>query len=190
MHAAVAFGRTMTAHRLAPLALVVLLAASCGDNDKKSATPTTTATTTTAAATTSTVSTGPSGTTPMPAKPSSKTNRLLLGNRDLYPVLAGNLSRYVPNQVRGKSVDIVQVVAPDSFWAGRSAKQRILVKLNLKGKSSPKLEAGRQADFVGHLVRAQATDTGQLGVKEKSGLAMLQNQGVYLIVSVGDLKLN
>ena len=92
MHTSLAFGRAMTARRLAPLALIALLAASCGDNDK-SATP---------AATTSTVSTGPSGTTPIPAQPSTKGNRLLLGKRDLYPLLAGNLSRYVPNQVRGK----------------------------------------------------------------------------------------
>jgi hypothetical protein len=177
----------MIATRLAPLALVALLAASCGDNDKKSATPATTAA---AATTTSTVSTGPSGTTPIPAKPSSKGNRLLLGKRDLYPLLAGNLSQYVPNQVTGKSVTIVQVVEPDGFWAGRNARERILVRLNLKGKSAPKLEVGRQADFIGHLVLAQANDSGQLGVKGKSGQAMLQNQGVYVIVSVGDLKLH
>ena len=107
MHAALLFGRAMTAHRLASLARVVLLAASCGDNDEKSATP----------ATTSTVSTGPSGTTPIPAKPSSKGNRLLLGGRDLYPLLAGSVSRYVPNQVRGESVDIVQVVKGKSGLA-------------------------------------------------------------------------
>jgi hypothetical protein len=179
----------MIAARLAPLALVALLAASCGDNDKKSATPATTGATTTTAAT-STVSTGPSGTTPIPAKPSSKGNRLLLGKRDLYPLLAGNLSGYVPNQVTGKSVKIVQVVEPDGFWAGRNAKQRILVRLNLKGKNAPKLDVGRQADFIGHLVLAQANDADQTGVRGKSGQAMLQNQGVYVLVSVGDLKLH
>ena len=141
MHAPLPFGLAMIARRLAPLALVALLAASCGDNDKKSATPATTAPPTTTA-TTSTVSTGPSGTTPIPAQPSSKGNRLLLGKRDLYPLLAGNLSRYVPDQVRGKSVSIVQVAGIDSFWAGRNAKQRILVKLNLKGSRPPRLADG------------------------------------------------
>ena len=158
-----------------------MLAASCGDNDKKSATP---------ATTTSTVSTGPSGTTPFPAQPSTKGNRLLLGKRDLYPLLAGNLSRYVPNQVRGKSVSLVQVAGIDSFWAGRNAKQRILVKLNLKGSNPPRLASGQQADFVGHLVKAGAKDASRLGVKEKTGQPMLQNQGVYVLVSVGDLKLH
>ena len=120
--------------RLAPLALVALLAASCGDNDKKSATPATTAAATT---TTSTTSTGPSATTPIPAPPSSKENRLLLGERDLYPLLAASLSRYLPNQVRGKSVKIVRVEGTDGFWAGRGAKQRILVMLILKGSKPP-----------------------------------------------------
>jgi len=186
MHAPLPFGLAMIA-RLAPLALVALLAASCGDNDKKSATPATTAAATT---TTSTVSTGPSGTTPIPAQPSSKGNRLLLGKRDLYPLLAGNLSRYVPDQVRGKSVSIVQVAGIDSFWAGRNAKQRILVKLNLKGSRPPRLETGQQADFVGHLVQAQAKDKSKLGVKPKTGGPVLQNQGVYVLVSAGDLKLH
>ncbi len=175
--------------RLAPLALVALLAASCGDNDKKSATPATTAATTT---TTSTTSTGPSATTPIPEPPSSKGNRLLLGvgARDLYPLLAASLSRYTPNQVRGKSVNIVRVEGTDGFWAGRGGNQRILVKLNLKGSKPPKLEAGQRADFVGQLMSAQGKSPILRGVKEKSGQRVLQNQGVYILVSVGDLKLH
>jgi hypothetical protein len=182
----------MIARRLAPLALVALLAASCGDDDKKGATPATTAAATTAATTTttSTVSTGPSGTTPIPAKPSTKGNRMLLGKRDLYPLLAGNLRRYAPDQVRGKSVSIVQLAGSDGFWAGRNAKQRILVKLNLKGGKPPRLEKGEQADFVGHLVQTPAQNLSLLGVKAKTAQAVLQNQGVYVLVSAGDLKLH
>jgi hypothetical protein len=189
----------MTLVRLAPLALVALLAASCGDNDKKSATPATTAAATTTATTTTTtttttgkVPTGPSEPAPIPAKPSSKGNRLLLGTRDLYPLLAGSLSRYAPNQVRGKSVNIVELAGTDSFWAGRNAKQRILVKLNLKGGKGPvpNLQVGRQADFVGGLTRVDPARASLLGVKDKSGQAVLQNQGVYVLVSVGDLKLH
>jgi len=179
----------MTFVRLAPLALVALLVASCGDNDKKSATPATTAAATT---TTSTTSTDPSATTPIPEPPSSKGNRLLLGvgESDLYPLLAASLRRYTPNQVRGKSVKIVRVEGTDGFWAGRGPKQQILVKLSLKGGKPPKLEAGRRADFVGQLMSAQGKSPILLGVKEKSGQRVLQNQGVYLLVSAGDLKLH
>ena len=94
--------------------------------------------------------------------------------------------------MRGKSVNIVQLAGTDSFWAGRNAKQRILVKLNLKGgRGRPKLEAGRQADFVGHLIEVPTRESSSLlGVKEKSGQAVLQNQGVYVLVSAGDLKLH
>jgi hypothetical protein len=170
----------MTLVRLAPLALVALLAASCGDKDKSSS-PATTASTTTSA-----VSTGPSGGTPIPALPSSKGSQLLLGARDLYPLLAGSLSQYVPNQVRGTSVKVVQIAGTDSFWAGRNAGRRILVKLNLKGGKTPVLKAGQQVDFVGQLAKAPANDASSLGVK-KSGQPLLQKQGAYVIVSVGDL---
>jgi hypothetical protein len=56
--------------------------------------------------------------------------------------------------------------------------------------NAPKIEVGRQADFIGHLVLTQANDAGHAGVRGKSGQAMLQNQGVFVIVSVGDLKLH
>jgi hypothetical protein len=183
MHTALPFGRLMS--RIAPLLLIALLAAGCGDKDKSSR-----GTTSGSTATTSTVSTGPSGTTPIPAEPSSKANKLLLGKRDLYPLLSGSLAKYVPNQVTGKSVTIVQKAGIDSFWAGRDEKQRILVKVNLKGNQVPRMSAGRQADFVGHLARATAKDASKLGVKGKTGGPVLQNQGVYVIVSVSDLKLH
>ena len=170
----------MIVRRLAPLALIALLAASCGDKDKGSDATKTTA---------STISTGPSETTPIPALPSSKGNRLRIGKRDLYPLLAGNLSKFVPDQVRGTSVNVVQVAGIDSFWAGRNAKQRILVKISLKGKPPPRLQAGQQADFVGHLASAKAGDASKLGVKDKTGRPVLQNQGVYVVVSVDDLTL-
>jgi len=190
MHAALPFGRVMS--RLAPLALIALLAAGCGDNDKSSSSsPTTTgATTTTATATTSTVSTGPSGTTPIPARPSSKGNRLLLGKRDLYPLLSGSLVRYIPNQVTGKSVTVVQTGRANSFWAGRNRKQRIFVKIYTKGKDSTRVQAGQEVDFVGHLAKATPLNASDLGPSRKKGAAMLQNQGVYVLVSVGDLKLH
>ena len=177
------FCARMTFVRLAPLALVALLAASCGDNDKKSATPATTA----AATTTRRARLRPARAPRrrFRRRPPSKGNRLLLGvgERDLYPLLAASLSRYTPNQVRGKSVNIVQVEGTDGFWAGRSAKQRILVKLNLKGGKPPKLEAGQRADFVGQLMSAQGKNPILLGVKEKSGQRVLQKQGVYILVS-------
>jgi len=175
----------MIARRLAPLALIPLLSASCGDKDKSSS-----ATTTTTQTPTTTVSTGPSGTTPLPAKPSSKANRLFMGKRDVYPLLAGNLSRYVSSQVRGGSVSVVQVAGIDSFWAGRSDSQRILVKVKLKGKNPPLVHAGQQVDFVGTLKKASPQNASSLGVKDKTGQPVLQNQGVYLLVSVADLKLH
>ena len=56
--------------------------------------------------------------------------------------------------------------------------------------TTPRLETGQQADYVGHLAQAQAKDASRLGVKAKTGQPVLQNQGAYVLVSVGDLKLH
>jgi hypothetical protein len=48
------------------------------------------------------------------------------------------------------------------------------------------LKAGQQVDFVGQLAKAPANDASSLGVK-RSGQPLLQKQGAYVIVSVGDL---
>jgi hypothetical protein len=172
--------------RLAPLLLVALLVAGCSDKDKSS----NASSTTTESTSTMTVSTGSSRTAPIPALPSSKANRLRLGKRNLYPLLSGSLARYVPNQVTGTSVNVVQPAGIDSFWAGRNAKKRILVQINLKGKSPPRFQAGQRADFVGFLAKAKAKDASRLGVKGKTGGPVLQKQGVYVIVSVDDLKIH
>jgi hypothetical protein len=50
----------------------------------------------------------------------------------------------------------------------------------------PNQGPSQQVDFVGHLTKAPANDTSSLGV-EKSGQPLLQKQGAYVIVSVGDL---
>jgi hypothetical protein len=185
MHTPLPFGVHMAfARRLTPLALVVLLAASCGDNDKgSSATPATTAETTT-------VSTGPSGNTPLPATPSTTASGLFVGKRDLYPLLAGSLARYVSQKVTGNSVKVVQVAGINSFWAGRSKSQRILVSIELNGQDPPKLEEGKQVSFVGRLKQAPNQGASQLGVKGKTGQPMLQTQGAFVVIRVGDLKLH
>jgi hypothetical protein len=173
----------MARARLIPLALVAVLAASCGDNDKgSSATPPTT----TAAATT--VSTGPSGTNPRPVKPSTKASGLFVGKRDLYPLLAGSLARYASRPVTANSVPVVQLAGIDSFWAGRSKAQRILVKVDTKGQAPPKVEEGQRVSFVGRLTKAPKQSSG-LGVKGETGEPVLENQGVYAVVNLDDLKL-
>jgi hypothetical protein len=174
----------MAVARLVPLALIAVLAASCGDNDNgSSATPrTTTAATTTAA-------TGPTAATARPAKPSTGKSGLFVGKRNLYPLLAGRLARYVSRPVTANSVQVVQLAGIDSFWAGRGKGQRILVKVDTKGQAPPKVEQGQQVSFVGRLRKAPSQSSG-LGVKGETGEPVLRNQGVYVVVNLGDLKLH
>jgi hypothetical protein len=166
--------------RLAPLALIVLVAPSCSDNDKSGSTKPTPP----PAAVTTGV-TGPSATSGR-----SGGNKLLIGKRDLYPLLGQNLQRFAPTQVTGKSVKVVALAGPESFWAGRGPGKRILVTLRLKGANGPKLRAGRKVDFVGLLTATSSKKAELLGVNDKAGQKVLRTEGVYVDVSVFDLKLH
>jgi len=170
--------------RLAPLALLVLLAASCGD-DEKSSNPS--------------PQPPPSATTPSDTTPATKAtgsgpltgrNRLVMGNkRNLYPLLGGSLQRFAPTQVNGYSTRVIALAGPESFWAGRSRRQRILVKLRLKGAKTPAIRVGQKATFVGLLTVTSSKEAEGLGVKDSAGQNLLETEGVYVDVSAFDLKL-
>ena len=172
--------RSRTLRRLAPLALVALLAASCGDNDKKANTTTTTQPPLAQPPTDTTAATG--GT---PSK--SKANTLLVGTQDIYPLLGGDLTDLAPNQVLGHSTRVIALAGPDGLWAGRSKSKRLLVKIRLKGKKAPRLRVGQKADFVGMMLQATRAQEQGLDAADRSVLA---KEGVYVIVSVADLDLH
>jgi len=167
----------MTLARLTPLVLVAVLAASCSGNDKSSGSTTTSATTT---PTTS----GNTGSRP----PAPANAALTVGKRDLYPLLAGSLARYVSKPAAASSATIVQVAGIDSFWAGKNANQQVLVKIDLKGKRPVPLKAGQLVSFTGRFMKAPKS-TDSLGVKAKSGGPLLKKQGAYILVPVGRLHL-
>lgn len=173
--------------RVAPLALVLVLASACGDDDKPTATPTQPPSATTGPATT----TGSSETLPMPTVPSGKSGRkgmLRTDKRDILPLLGGSISRFAPTQVEGKSLQVVALAGPDSFWAGRSRGQRILVKMRLKGGSPPQIVVGQKVEFIGGLT-AFPGDAGALGVENESDKTLLERQGAYVDASALDVKL-
>ena len=99
-----------------------------------------------------------------------------MGKRDLYPLLAGSLARYVSKPVSAKSATIVQVAGIDSFWAGRNDGKRVLVKIDLNGQRPPKLETGQQVSFVGRFVKAPKSGD-SVGVKPKTGLPSADEAG-------------
>jgi len=167
----------MTLARLATLTLIALLAASCSGNDKSSSS------TTTSATTTGTTSSSTGARPPAPANAA-----LTVGNRDLYPLLAGKLTRFVSKPVSANSATIVQVAGIDSFWAGKNANQQVLVKVDLKGGRPPGLKNGQLVSFKGRFVKAPKS-TDSLNVKAKSGAPMLKQQGAYILVPVSQLHL-
>jgi hypothetical protein len=185
--------------RLIPLALVVVAAASCGGNDKKSsATPAQPpGPTTTRSGDEVPGPTSPISTTPAPPKSKAAPSKgkaahgssLLMEKRDLYPLLTKSVARYAPTQVTGKNVKVIALAGSESFWAGRSASERILVHIRLKGSSAPPVKVGQKGDLIGQLTMASANAAATLGVKDAAGSATLQREGAYLEVSIGDLHL-
>ena len=174
--------------RVAPLALMIaLLAAACGDDDNDTATPTQPPTVTTpTTATTQEFETLPTPTVPTGKATSGGKARLETEDRNLLPLVGGSIARFAPTQVEGKSLRVVALAGPESFWAGRSRGQRILVKMRLKGTEPPKIVVGRDVEFIGTLTVLPG-DAGALGVANSSDKALLQRQGAYVDASVADV---
>lgn len=170
----------------APLALIVVLAAGCGDDNKGTAAPKTPPSTTTKAGTTPTpTSTRPSGSA---TKPAGKAT-LLIGRRNLFPLLNTSIRRFAPTQAQGKSLRVVALASSAAFWAGRSRSQRILVTMRLKGGDPPEIKVGQRVDFVGVLT-ASGASAGALGVRNGADRTLLEKQGAYVDASAADVKLH
>ena len=174
--------------RVAPLALVLVLAAACGDNNKSAATTAKTPTTITPSS-----KPGPGKTVPVPAPPTGKGKKggkatLVVGQRNLFPLLKGSIKRFAPTQVEGKNLKVVALAGWDAFWAGRSRTERILVKMRLKGGSAPKLAIGKKVDFIGLLTGSIADASA--GVTVSTDKALLAAQGAYVDASAADVKLH
>jgi hypothetical protein len=173
---------TRRLRRVAPLALVVVLAAACGDNNKSTATQppgTTTGRYATKPPTTVPTATGTKGT---------RKGTLVTGKGNLLPLLGGSIRHFVSKQVEGKSLRVVALAGPESFWAGRSGRQRILVTMRLKGGSPPKITVGQKVDFIGVLT-ISVPDAGALGVRSNADKTLLAKQGAYVDASAADVKL-
>ena len=172
--------------RFAPLALVVVLAAACGDDDKGTATPNEpsppAATTGTDTTSMPPAPTGTTGTGTQGGKPS-----LTMGSRNLLLLLEGDISQFAPTQVEGKSLEVVALAGPEAFWAGRKTKQRILVKMRVKGGPSLDVKVGQKVDFIG--VLTVAGNDASLGVRNAADKELLAKQGAYADVSAADVKL-
>lgn len=164
--------------RVSPLALVVVLAAACGDNNKGTATPKTPLSTTTGSTETKPAATGTKA---------ARKGTLVVGKRNLLPLLGGSIRRFAPTQVVGESLLVVALAGPSSFWTGRNGKERILVSMRLKGGSPPKITIGKKVKFVG-LLTASAANAGALGVRNLRDKTLLAKQGAYVDASAADVK--
>jgi hypothetical protein len=168
--------------RVAPLALFLCLAAGCAGDDDGTATqsdPPPPSTATISGDTTS------MPTTTTPSKSGGRAT-LTTAAQDIFPLLGGDIGRFAPTQVEGRSLQVLTLVGRDAFWAGR-AKRRVLVKMRLKGKSPPELEVGQEVGFIG--VLRPAVEGASLGVSNDADRQLLARQGAYVDVSAADVKL-
>ena len=124
---------------------------------------------------------------PTASPKASKNGTLVMGTRDLLPLLQTSIRRFTPTQVEGNSLKVVALAGPTSFWAGRNRKQRILVTMRLKGGDAPKIKIGQKVDFIG-LLTSSAAGAGAVGVRN-TDRPLLEKQGAYVDASVADVKL-
>jgi hypothetical protein len=166
---------------VAVLAVVLLLAASCGGSKK---------TTSTSAVPTGTTATSPVP-TPTPKPNKGLTIRTADGTHNFYPLITGktNLVGYSTGQVEGPKVRILSIVAPDAFWIGKGPNMRVLVHIRLKGQPTPNIHAGQNVGIIGQLTESPQGAANTLGVKDAASKSMLDREGAYVEVSIGDLKL-
>jgi hypothetical protein len=178
------------------LAIVIVLAVRACDDDEETAntgTPIVTETISTVptpqpSITESLPETTPGGPEPDPPvlpPPNRRGGTLVVGNQDLYPALAGSLTKFANQQATGKGVTVVSVVGEEAFWAGRSKAQRLLVVINPKAETPPQVRAGQTVHFSGQVVANEGT----YGVTEPDGTTLLERHGHHVLVSAQDLKL-
>jgi hypothetical protein len=74
----------------------------------------------------------------------SRKATLVMGTRNLLLLLQSKISGFAPTQVEGKSLKVVALAGPQSFWAGSSGTQRLLVRMRLKGGSPPRSRSARR----------------------------------------------
>ena len=178
------------------LAIVIVLGVRACDDDKgtvESGTPIVTEPVVTVPATAPSITdsvpeTTPGGPEPDPPTlpPGSGGGTLLVGgDQDLYPALAGSLTKFANQQATGKELNVVSVVSDEAFWAGRSKVQRLLVVIDSKGQAPPKVRAGQTVTFTGQVL----ANDGGYGVTEPYEIALLERHGHHVLVSAQDLKL-
>ena len=128
---------------------------------------------------------GPEPDPPTLPPPGRRGETLVVGTQDLYPALEGSLTKFANQQATGKGLSVVSVVSDETFWAGRSKVQRLLVVIDLNGQAPPKVRAGQTVDFSGQVL----ANDGNYGVTEPDGTTLLARQGHHLLVSAQDLEL-
>jgi hypothetical protein len=177
------------------LAIVIVLGVRACDDDKgagNTGTPIVTESfstvpTTAPSITDSVPETTPGGPEPDPPTlpPGRRGGTLVVGTQDLYPALAGSLTKFANQQATGEGLSVVSVVSDEAFWAGRGKLQRLLVVINPKGQALPQVRAGQTVHFSGQVL----ANEGNYGVTEPDGTALLERHGHHVLVSALDLKL-
>ncbi len=183
------------------LAILIVLGVRACDDDKgtsstgtpivtepTSTVPATVPTTTAPSRTDSVPETTPGGPEPDPPAlppPSRDGGTLVVGTQDLYPALAGSLTKFANQQATGKGLNLISVVGGKAFWAGRGKAERVFVVIDPKGQAPPKVRAGQTVDFSGQVL----ANEGDYGVTEPDGLALLARHGHHVLVSAQDLRL-
>ncbi|WP_298993147.1 hypothetical protein [uncultured Pseudokineococcus sp.] len=144
--------------------------------------------------------TDPSTTDPSPTDPGANAPQLpQAGPSDtlvtasgvaLLPLAAdggADLTAVVDQPVTADGVQVQSVVTDQGFWVGPDTNQRVFVLFDVQGESDVTIEAGQVIDFTGTVVPTPDGLADQIGLTQDEGAALLQAQGVHLLVVPSDV---
>ena len=106
---------------------------------------------------------------------------------DLLALQPARMSSLTGQRAVADGVVVQSVVSYPGFWAGTSAAHRVYVHLTNPGLVRNSLKVGDRLSFSGSLERNPAGFAAADGVTAQEGAALLDAQGVHIVVDVKDL---
>ena len=98
-----------------------------------------------------------------------------------------SLKRFAGRLVEANTVEVQSVVSDEGFWIGRSAGQRVFVRLLASGESRPNVTAAARVSFIG-VMRRNPPEASSLGVTGAEGAKLLDLERYHIQVPVETLR--
>ncbi len=133
-------------------------------------------------ATTPTTATPPSTSPPTTdANAAVGAGEIFAGGQRVLPGGESQLTRFVDQPARGRTVRVLSVPSDESFWVGTGTANRVFVHLALTPGESPfNVQPGEMVTFSGTVKALPPDAETRFGITVAEGLNDLRRQGAYI----------